>query len=337
MSNKVSIRDIAAETGYSAATVSNVLNNKGNVGAKATQAILDAIDRMGYRRRGGIDHITFVVARRNGKAVDSRPFHPAVIEGLEAAARKVSLRVSLSILNLDDNTNLRRQINELRQDPHGSLVVLATEMTTDDDYALFDGCECPLAFVDGWSERLPFDTISIANESAAYRAATHLVACGHQHIGYIGLDFRIRNFPLRERGFNRALHDVDLELRDEDRLLVDPNPTLAAEQITDWAKASKDLPTAIFCDNDTIAAEAVRGLRDVSLSVPGDVSVIGFDDQDVCRLITPQLTTMRVPKQLMGRLAVESIRHQIDEGPGHEPIAVQVHASLLERESVRKI
>ena len=336
MGNKVSIRDIAAETGYSAATVSNVLNNKGNVGAKATQTILDAVERMGYRRRGGIDHITFVVARRNGKAVDSQPFHPAVIEGLEGAARKVSLRVSLSILNLDDNTNLRRQVNELRQDPRGSLVVLATEMTSDDDFALFDGCECPLVFVDGWSDRLPFDTISIANESAAYRATTHLTACGHQRIGYIGVDFRIRNFPLRERGFLKALHDVDLELRSEDRLLVDPNPTLAAKQIADWAKASRDLPTALFCDNDTTAAAAVRGLNERSISVPGDVSVIGFDDQDVCRLITPQLTTMRVPKQFMGRLAVESIRAQITEGTSHEPIATQVHASLLERESVRK-
>ena len=292
---------------------------------------------MGYRRRGGIDHITFVVARRNGKAVDSQPFHPAVIEGLEGAARKVSLRVSLSILNLDDNANLRRQVNELRQDPHGSLVVLATEMMSDDDFALFDGCECPLVFVDGWSDRLPFDTISIANESAAYRATTHLTACGHQRIGYIGVDFRIRNFPLRERGFLKALHDVDLELRSEDRLLVDPNPTLAAKQIADWAKASRDLPTALFCDNDTTAAAAVRGLNERSISVPGDVSVIGFDDQDVCRLITPQLTTMRVPKQFMGRLAVESIRAQITEGTSHEPIAAQVHASLLERESVRKI
>ena len=337
MGNKVSIRDIAAETGYSAATVSNVLNNKGNVGAKATQTILDAVERMGYRRRGGIDHITFVVARRNGKAVDSQPFHPAVIEGLEGAARKVSLRVSLSILNLDDNANLRRQVNELRQDPRGSLVVLATEMTSDDDFALFDGCECPLVFVDGWSDRLPYDTISIANESAAYRATTHLTACGHQRIGYIGVDFRIRNFPLRERGFLKALHDVDLELRSEDRLLVDPNPTLAAKQIADWAKASRDLPTALFCDNDTTAAAAVRGLNERSISVPGDVSVIGFDDQDVCRLITPQLTTMRVPKQFMGRLAVESIRAQITEGTNHEPIAAQVHASLLERESVRKI
>lgn len=337
MGNKVSIRDIAVETGYSAATVSNVLNNKGNVGAKATQTILDAVERMGYRRRGGIDHITFVVARRNGKAVDSQPFHPAVIEGLEGAARKVSLRVSLSILNLDDNASLRRQVNELRQDPHGSLVVLATEMTSDDDFALFDGCECPLVFVDGWSDRLPFDTISIANESAAYRATTHLTACGHQRIGYIGVDFRIRNFPLRERGFLKALHDVDLELRSEDRLLVDPNPTLAAKQIADWAKASRDLPTALFCDNDTTAAAAVRGLNERSISVPGDVSVIGFDDQDVCRLITPQLTTMRVPKQFMGRLAVESIRAQITEGTSHEPIAAQVHASLLERESVRKI
>ena len=210
-------------------------------------------------------------------------------------------------------------------------------MTSDDDFALFDGCECPLVFVDGWSDRLPFDTISIANESAAYRATTHLTACGHQRIGYIGVDFRIRNFPLRERGFLKALHDVDLELRSEDRLLVDPNPTLAAKQIADWAKASRDLPTALFCDNDTTAAAAVRGLNERSISVPGDVSVIGFDDQDVCRLITPQLTTMRVPKQFMGRLAVESIRAQITEGTNHEPIAAQVHASLLERESVRKI
>ena len=76
---RVSIRDVAAETGYSPATVSNVLNEKGNVGAKATNIILEAIARLGYSRSAQISRIIFAIARVNGRIVDESTFQAGVI------------------------------------------------------------------------------------------------------------------------------------------------------------------------------------------------------------------------------------------------------------------
>ena len=88
---RVSIRDVAAETGYSPATVSNVLNEKGNVGAKATNIILEAIARLGYSRSTQISRIIFAIARVNGRIVDESTFQAGVYTGIERAARRLGL------------------------------------------------------------------------------------------------------------------------------------------------------------------------------------------------------------------------------------------------------
>ncbi|UQF78341.1 MAG: LacI family DNA-binding transcriptional regulator [Lancefieldella parvula] len=88
---RVSIRDVAAETGYSPATVSNVLNEKGNVGAKATHIILEAIVRLGYSRSAQISRIIFAIARVNGRIVDESAFQAGVYTGIERAARRLGL------------------------------------------------------------------------------------------------------------------------------------------------------------------------------------------------------------------------------------------------------
>ena len=97
---RVSIRDVAAETGYSPATVSNVLNEKGNVGAKATNIILKAIARLGYSRSTQISRIIFAIARVNGRIVDESTFQTGVYTGIERAARRLGLPSAMVTLSL---------------------------------------------------------------------------------------------------------------------------------------------------------------------------------------------------------------------------------------------
>ena len=99
---RVSIRDVAAETGYSPATVSNVLNEKGNVGAKATHIILEAIARLGYSRSAQISRIIFAIARVNGHIVDESAFQAGVYTGIERAARRLGLPSAMVTLDLPD-------------------------------------------------------------------------------------------------------------------------------------------------------------------------------------------------------------------------------------------
>ncbi|MBF0954727.1 MAG: LacI family DNA-binding transcriptional regulator, partial [Atopobium sp.] len=110
---RVSIRDVAAETGYSPATVSNVLNEKGNVGAKATHIILEAIARLGYSRSAQISRIIFAIARVNGHIVDESAFQAGVYTGIERAARRLGLPSAMVTLDLPDPVTSRKNIAEL--------------------------------------------------------------------------------------------------------------------------------------------------------------------------------------------------------------------------------
>ena len=103
---RVSIRDIAAATGYSPATVSNVLNKKGNVGAKASSIILDAVQRMGYHRANQLERVIFAVARVTGRIVDESPFHPGVYAGIERGAKALSLKAAMTTLDPTDRKSV---------------------------------------------------------------------------------------------------------------------------------------------------------------------------------------------------------------------------------------
>lgn len=334
---RVSVREIARRTGYSPATVSNALNGKDGVSSKACATILGEANRLGYRRGGtGLERIRFVIARNSGVIVDGDPFHPAVITGVEQEARRYSLETTFTTLDLSNHSMARRQVRDMCAETTCGLVVLATEMTSDDDYALFEDSKAPLVMVDGWSDKLPFDTVATANESAAYRACAYLLEKRHERIGYLGGRFRIRNFPLRERGFRHALADVDIPFDERLRVLCDTTHAGAYADVSAWLDGGPELPTAIFCDNDLLAINAMRALSDHGISVPGDVSVIGFDDQDAARLVQPGLTTMRVPRQEMGGIAVRHLVEQASSFP-YFPHITLLHAALVERESVRQL
>ena len=333
---RISIRDIARETGFSPATVSNVLNNKGSVSAKTKESVRETAMRLGYLKSGQLKSIEFVLARASGRIVDNAPFHPAILESATEAASRYSLKTSLSFINLSYRNEARRQANALAQDPSRGILLLATEMMDDDDYALFEDFPVPLVAVDGWSDKIPLDCVVIENEASAYRATTHLVENGHERIGYIGCSIRIRNMPLRERGFRHVLEDVGLPFDESLRVMVGPTAVSAYADMRKWLDTKPDLPTAFFADNDVAAAASIRALSDAGVSVPDDVSIVGFDDQDVCKLVQPPLTTMRVPRKRMGELAVRALVDQ-SSNPDHVPCITQVHTTLVERQSVRPI
>ncbi|RRF89241.1 MAG: LacI family transcriptional regulator [Coriobacteriaceae bacterium] len=333
---RVSIRDVAAETGYSPATVSNVLNKKGNVGAKATGIILEALKTMGYRRASQIDRVIFAVVRMTGRIVDDSPFHAVVYAGVERAARELSLKASMVTLDLTDPATRKAAIAELADNPNAGVALLATEIVDDDDYALFEDFPLPLVMVDGWSDRLPFDCVGTANESAAYRATAYLALMGHERMGYVGSSVRIKNFPLRERGFRRVLDDMRIPFDEHNRLLVDPSPEPAFAQISTWLDGDPELPTAFFCDNDIIAASLVRALQLHGYAVPEGVSVMGFDDEQLCQLVQPPLSTVHVPRHKMGAMAVHRLMEQTTAADAAPCIAL-LHTSLVHRQSVQRI
>lgn len=336
MAGRLSIRELSRQLGYSPSTVSNALNHKGGVGRETAERIISAARELGYERPSRLASVTFVIARKSGRMVDEGSFRLAVINGIEHEASRRGLKTSYATLELGDETDRARRVSELMSDPTTGIVLLGTEMG-EDDFALFADWRDRIVVVDGTSERLFFESVVFSNEGSAYNAVRYLIERGHTRIGYIAGSLRIRNFPLRERGWRSALAEAGLPVREDWRVELGTERLESAYlDMRAWLAGSPELPTAFFADDDALAVGAMRALMEAGHDVPGDVSVIGFDDVDYAAIAHPPLTTVHVPRFDIGRIAVQKLVAQA-ENPLPYTCVTHLSTALVERESVRAL
>lgn len=175
--NKPSVKRISEITGFSPATVSNALNMKRGVNKDTAERIFQVAGELGYFTGSkSLKSIKFVQFRRNGGIIDDSPFHPAVIEGVEEAARENGLATIYIRLNYTAPDYLE-QVSQLTSDSNGGVILLATEML-EEDFDPFMHCKCPIILLDGWCERQPFNGVLINNIDSAQNAVGHLIARG---------------------------------------------------------------------------------------------------------------------------------------------------------------
>lgn len=330
----VSIRDIARETGFSPATVSNALNHKHGVRRETSKAILSAAQRLRYNLPSRLTRIQFVIVRKSGLVLDESDFHPAVINGVEREARKNGLGTGYVTIDLSDPDS-SLQMRRLCQDVGSGIVLLGTEMD-EEDYRPLHSPSVPLVIVDGWCYHDFIESIVISNESSSYRAVRYLISHGHERIGYLKGDPVIRNFPLRERGCRHALAEVGLSFDDRYRVTVGTTLSLAYRDSKRWLDTNPELPTAFFAENDVMACGMMRALLERGIRVPEDVSLVGFDDLPIATVMLPALTTIHVPKHDMGIMAVQKLMAQV-KSPQRFVCTTHISTSFVERDSVRTL
>ncbi len=290
---------------------------------------------MGYERSGRLDHVNFILARQSGKVLDEGTFHPGVMEGVERAASAQGLRTTYTTIELSNHEAAVRQTHDATHDTGSAVVLLGTEME-EDDYALFKDAETPLIIVDGWSDHLFFDCVVTSNENSAFRAVNYLINMGHRDIGYIAGDYRIKNFPLRERGYRRAMRESGIPIKPEFRVEVGTTVTSSYNSMAAWLATKPELPTAFFVENDIMALGCMRAMTEFGIKIPEDVSVFGFDDLTYASIANPPLSTVRVPNHEMGELAVKTLLSRLQDP---QPYSTVVHLSttFVERQSVCRL
>ena len=331
----VGVREISRKTGFSPATVSNALNHKRGVNKETAAIIFRAAQELGYGRTNRITHINFVQARKTGKILDEGTFHMGVIKALERAAHERDLSVIFTNMELSDRQAAAREAREIVNDASSAVVLLGTEMD-EGDYSLFRGAKVPFVVVDGWSDHLFFESIVTSNENSALRAVGYLISMGHREIGYIAGSYRIKNFPLRERGYRRAMREANLPINPAFRVEVGTTVNTAYEAMRAWLSNNPVLPTAFFVENDIMALGCMRAMTERGIKIPENVSVLGFDDLSFASISNPPLTTMHVPNAEMGELAVKTIVERIRE-PRDYTSVVHLSTTFVERQSVLRL
>ena len=331
----VGVREISRKTGFSPATVSNALNHKRGVNKDTAAIIMQAAHELGYDRPSRVTHVNFVLARKTGQVLDEGTFHTGVIEGVERAASSLDMSTIFTTIELADRMSAAKQASEIIHETSSAVVLLGTEMA-EEDYELFKGSEVPLVVVDGWSDHLFLECIVIANESSAFRGVSYLVGMGHREIGYIAGSYRIKNFPLRERGYRRAMREANLPINPAFRVEVGTTVNTAYESMRSWLATNPTLPSAFFVENDIMALGCMRALTERGVRIPEDVSLFGFDDLSFASISNPPLSTMRVPNREMGELAVRTLVNRMREPRSYTSV-VHLSTTFVERQSVLRL
>lgn len=329
---KVSMKMISEATGFSTATVSNALNYKPGVNRQTAEKVFEAARRLGYFAENKVHKIKFVIYKRNGLIVEDTPFFQIMTAGAESECRSNGMEMMLCNLDRRD-TNFDEQLRWIQNDKSAAVILLGTEMT-DDDTDLIRGLSVPFIVIDYWKSDMAYNSLLINNADAARMATEYLIHKGHQEIGYLRGDYRICPFRNRSSGYRSALRRANVLLREEFIFTLRTTIEGACEDMNRILDVGTKLPTAFFADNDMIALGAMKAMTDHGIRIPEDISIIGFDDLPFSAVSAPPLTTLRVPKQEMGKVAVRRIMEILKSG---EELCMkqQVLPVFIERESVR--
>lgn len=331
---KASIRKISEITGYSPATISNALNNKKGVNRETSETIFKVANEIGYVNQSKVSKILLVIYKRNGSIIDNSPFFTNLLEGVESECREAGY--DMTICNLDKRSaSYNDRLDEILNDKTIGVIMLGTE-ALDEDFESYKNAKCPLVILDSWSTTMNFDGVLINNADSAKSAVEYLMKKGHTQIGYLKGRFRIKAFSARASGYSRALHKHGHSINE--KYIVTLNTTMdgAYKDMLLYLESKPELPTAFFADNDMIALGAMKALIEKNYRIPEDISLIGFDDLASCEISTPRLTTIKVFKQEMGRMAVRRLIDVIRNGNGIKT-KTQICTEFMERDSVKDL
>ena len=336
----ISVRKLAQLLGVSPASVSLALNGKPGVSEETREKILAAALQHGLKpgsapasvRRSS--DITLAVYRKHGSICGDTEFFSAVIEGMNAEACRRGFRLHVTYIYSDAWED--RQLEELRRSGAAGCVLLATEMQQE-DIQKFDDFPLPLVVLDSFFPGRCGAYVTIDNFEGARMAVRHLLSRGHRRIGHMASAVPISNFSERKQGLLAALSEYP-----EATLQSFPVGTTPEQAYSDMSAHLRRrpfdpalYPTAFFADNDIIAVSCIRAFREWGVRIPEDISVIGFDDVPLSCVTSPRLSTVRVEKETLGRLAITLLRDRMDNPAASAPVKLSVGTSLCLRESVR--
>ena len=321
--------DVAALAGVSQQTVSRVLNEHPNVSATTRAVVQDAIATLGYRRNlsaralaTGRSHVVGVIAQ------NTTLFGPSsTVEALSIAALEVGMALSLNHLRDFDRQSMAFVVDRLMSQGVAGIILLLPVHLAEDAIDVVPH-DIPVVTVDGPTDWRGSNVL-VDQHAGAVLATEHLLAHGHPSVWHVAGPETWNDARARERGWTQALTDRGIE----------PPPVIRA----DWSpssgyRAGKILAripdcTAVFAANDYVALGLGRALAEHGRSVPGDVSLVGYDDVPESEFFSPPMTTIKQDFAEVGheglRLLVEQIRaDERQEG------RVLIDPVLVERASV---
>ncbi|MEO1140121.1 MAG: LacI family DNA-binding transcriptional regulator [Pseudomonadota bacterium] len=326
-----SIRDVATETGLSIATISRVMNNNSNVSPKTRQRVLDACEKLDYLPNPAARALSTSKSKTVAAIIPTleHSVFAKFTAAIERALAKQGYSLVLAVSNADEEEELKSARKLLGMGAEAFILSGTAHCPT--LLETFERRQVPHVFTSVWDPDNPVATIGYDNAELARNAVQYLASLGHQEIGILHGPLAESDRTVARRQGAETVTSANMQLSFfETQLSVSGGKTATTEML------SRNLGcTALLCFSDVLALGAYFGLAEAGMTVPRDMSVMGFDNLDWASETVPPLTTIDLPAYDMGRAVAEEIIDYLERGV---PLQKQLlSAQIIKRASVAKI
>ncbi|MEM6641655.1 MAG: LacI family DNA-binding transcriptional regulator [Bacteroidota bacterium] len=331
---RVKITDIAKELGVSTSTVSRALSNEGRISAETREAVIKLAKDWGYKPNPFAINLLKKKSKNVGLILPEFTHHyfSKVLDGVSQVLSEHGYYLFINTHGgeIEKEVKAVNMLSSMRVD--GIIASYARETSDFSHYLELIEEDVPLVFFDRLCEDLDTSYVVTDDFQGCRDAIKYLVDQGHRNIVHIQGPQNLSTSFNRYVGYKETLKDQGLTFSEE--LVIQSEYTSWKNQLKSLILA--DRVDAILCFNDYLAFDCVEIIKDMDLSVPEDISLIGFADEPIASHMTPRLSTINQPAELMGRKAAETLIWHIENPDLLEYRCESIPTELVLRDSTQK-
>lgn len=331
---KVTLKDIAADTGFSESTVSRVLSGSPKISAETQDVIMESARRLGYlspkqNHTGGAQKFLNVALIMSD--FNEGEFYVSFFDGLNQASKKNNIRLSLIGL-INPENELKKLLKEISLHYYDAAILYIPEYTRHEYEELTNNIPSGLPIIsNALIENPVFPTVTFDGYSGGYLAARHLENQSYTDLGLIQGPFERAESRYRSNGFKDYIHQhkhLDLQWIYEGDFMFESG----VHAFKKYQKL-KQKPRAIFASNDDMANGFMESAKQEGIEFPRDIAIIGYDDLRVCRHNQPTISSIRTDYEALGMTTMKLLREFVEKPNQNSNMLSFVSVSLSHRES----
>jgi LacI family transcriptional regulator len=305
---EITIYDIAQKLALSTATISRGLQDNPAINKNTRKRIQETAKELGYR------HNTFASSLRKQKTntigVIVHELNSNFITSVLAGIEKITTEAGYDLIIAHSSERFEKEaansLNLFHKRVDGLIASLAFDTKGLDHYKHFEEKGIPVIFFDRVEEEIESTKVIIDNYKCGYLATQHLIEQGCKRIVLVTASLKRNVYAQRHKGYTDALYDSGIKYNKEYVMIKDLSEQCGVEAALEILKM-KPLPDGAFITNDFSAAVCMQTLKEHGISIPGDIAIVGFNNDAISKIVEPRLTTINYPGIDMGEIAARNL------------------------------
>ncbi len=309
MNVKITIADVAKKADVSIATVSRLLNNKNNVKPETRKKVTDAMEELGF-----VDKVRGKLSDSKSKNLlvcfpdFSNPFFGLIIDGIQSAARQDGY----TVLFVQDNAEMPANFERLLKTNSIAGIIMLSHVSNS-NFLNDLMYRCPVVTCSEYTDNSVVSCVAIDDKKASINAVNYLISTGCRNISLFNCSLKFNYAKRRANGFEHAMNSAQLKINPNWQVTVPSVDYKLAHSYALHLLSQKERPDGIFACSDVFAVAIINAAKRLGISVPDELSIVGFDNVDLSTISTPSITTIEQPSYQLGFQACSLLLEKIND------------------------